>query len=185
MNSSVDFERPLPIPDPLELDRELTPYHEAGHALGYADQGRELLSVSIIETPAYRGWTSVVPARVPVQDVAIVAALGPIAEAIHAERTEPDLGCDFEDFLFTALWNGGDSDFKKSAGRLEGDVWVNVLRDDLLDRWHAVERLAEALLQRGLVPGSEALALLFESSPGGLRSVRRRSLSETKRTGAV
>ncbi len=91
MGSSANFDWPLSASNLFDLDRELTAYHGAGHALGYVDQGRELLSVTIIDTATYRGWAPVVPARVPVQDVAIVAALGPIAEAIHAERTEPNL----------------------------------------------------------------------------------------------
>ena len=160
MTSTADFNRPLPTPDGLELDRELTAYHEAGHVYGYIGQRRELLAVSIVGTDAHRGMTSVVPARVFIHDMAIVAALGPVAQAIYAQQLESDLECMFDDFLTAAVLDGGDGDYEKSLGLLDNYAFVHALREDLVHNWNGIELLAQALLERDVVPGPEALALL-------------------------
>jgi hypothetical protein len=140
-------------------DTTATAYHEAGHALGYVHHGRELTEVSIVGTTEYRGITRVVPRLISGVERAVVSALGPLAQAEHAWRTDDD-GCYFIDLLDAAVYDGGYDDVRDSLGLLDNDSFVTVYRHVLAEHWAGVERLALALVERGTVPGAEAAELL-------------------------
>jgi hypothetical protein len=142
-------------------DTAATAFHEAGHALGYVHQGHELTEVSIVATTEHRGITRVVPRLITSFNLAVVSALGPLAEAEHEWRTaDPDDGYDFGILLGAAIWVGGKDDYRDSLGLLDSEDFVTVCRDVLSVDWDRVERLALALVERGTVPGAEAAELL-------------------------
>jgi hypothetical protein len=142
-------------------DTTATAYHEAGHALGYVHHGRELTEVSIVGTTEHRGITRAAPHLTTSFDLALVSALGPLAQAEHEWRTaDPDDGYDFATLLTAAVWDGGRDDYRDSLGLLDSESFVTVYRHVLAEHWAGVERLALALIERGTVPGAEAAELL-------------------------
>ncbi len=142
-------------------DTAATAFHEAGHALGYVHQRRELTEVSVVGTTEHRGITRVVPRLITSFDLAPVFALGPLAQAEHDWRTaDPDDGYDFDVCLGAAVWDGGDEDYRDCLGLLDNDSFVTTYRHVLAEHWAGVERLALALIDQSTVAGPEAAELL-------------------------
>ncbi len=147
-----------------DRDRDLTAYHEAGHVLGFVRTGHahRIEAVTVEPTAEMRGQVRVAPAPIPLWDLAVIAALGPIAQAIRDQATDDDADdIDLCDYITAALWTGGDEDAKVAAGIFDADPAVADHFADVARRhWPAIEGLARLLVERGTVTGTEALAAI-------------------------
>jgi len=137
-------------------------FHEAGHALGYVLHDRPIISVSI---DGENGLTAVPPTLIHRNVGAYIAALGPIAEAVQTLSLDEDVCTDDDTIEFglhltVAICSGGHADYADSLNRLDEPSWVASLREEVVDHWDGVTRLALALVERGTVPGAEAVELL-------------------------
>ena len=148
-------------------ERELTAIHEAGHAWAYRRAGLPLRYVSL--RPRRPGMVGICqpwgPRWINVGVKAVIASAGPIAQAHYSMTCDPESalewnGVEWADCLMGAIWSGGDDDYEVSLGMLDDAELVALLRHQIVDDWHDIERLAERLLTEGTISGRDAFELL-------------------------
>lgn len=138
-------------------------FHEAGHAWAYVSAGRAIRYVTIRpRTPGCTGFTAVPRRRIAIGLTVLVAAAGPIAEAIHTSRDDDDgdFPLDWDDHLLGAVLAGGRHDAEEALGLLDDPGSVAVLRGELESDWHRIAALAAELLTSRTVDGHTAAAIL-------------------------
>ena len=140
-----------------------TAFHEAGHAFGYVMERRPIISLHV---DGDNGRVVVPPTLIRATDKAVIAAMGPIAEAMYTVVAEDDgVHCEddpfaFDDHLTVAIFSGGHQDYADAKALLDCRPWREVYRQLLTDAWDDVTVLALALAERGTVSGPEAERLL-------------------------
>jgi ATP-dependent Zn protease len=144
------------MPDP----REVTAYHEAGHAVAALVLGRPVARVSIRPDRKFLGVCTfdkgvVRPSEDWVEREAMIALAGPAAEAGFTGEMDWAAAAHDHDYAFDlARARGGDG---KKADRLV-KRWL-AKADHLLgraDAWAAVERIAAELIRRDEISGRAA-----------------------------
>jgi hypothetical protein len=145
-----------------DAEKVLTAVHEAGHAWAYRDLGKPLRYVTIRpRTPGAVGlckpWK---PRRLTGWLMPLIAAAGPIAEAMHRWAKRPDDDLEWDDYLSDAVFDGGRDDLSRSLGLLDNEDFVSTMRASLDRDWPAIERLARVLVAKGTVSGATAFATL-------------------------
>src|SRR5262245_5457563 len=144
------------MPDP----REVTAYHEAGHAVAALTLGRPVARVSIRPDRKFLGVCTfdkgiARPSEDWVEREAMIALAGPAAEAGFTGELDWVAAAHDHDYAFDlARARGGDG---KKADRLV-KRWL-AKADHLLgrgDAWAAVERIAAELVRRDEISGRAA-----------------------------
>lgn len=147
-------------------DRTATAYHEAGHACAYYRHGLPLEYVTIEpEEGELRGLCQPpAPRLIDVGVAAVIAAAGPVAQAIWQhdaatddERAEYD--DDWRNVLLGAVLDGGHDDAEQSLSLLD-DRAADVIREWMLHEWPAVAELAQLLTKHGTVHAPQLRAVL-------------------------
>jgi len=140
--------------------REITAYHEAGHAVAALVLGRPVAWVSIRPDRKYLGLCAFGkgvfrPSEDWVEREAIISLAGPAAEAgFTGEMDWPAAARDYDYAFDLARGRGGDA---KKADRLV-KRWL-AKADHLLgrgDTWEAVERIAAELVRVDEISGRAA-----------------------------
>jgi hypothetical protein len=142
---------------------ESTAFHEAGHAWAYRLHNMPLRYISVRPRRTDRigvcqPWK---PRRINIGVQAFIASAGPVAQAHHEMRCDPDAAnYEFDDYVTGAFLSGGDDDYERSHGMLDDRESVDLIRSEMEREWRRIERLAERLLSSGTVSGREAFEVL-------------------------
>lgn len=149
----------------MAIDDHLsTCHHEAGHAWVYWLHRLPLRYVTVRPRGAglvgiCRPWK---PRPINAATAAMIAAAGPIAQAIYDQGADPDAEMyEWGDFMFAAYIGGGHGDFEGSMGLLDRNT--EGLREWVLVGWPGILAVADALAARGTVPGSEVFAMFTDT----------------------
>lgn len=149
----------------MMTDPVVVAFHEAGHAWAY---WRANLPVRYATIRAAGGGGIVrprAPRKIDIGTQAFTAAAGPIAEALHLMRAEPDADLyEWGDFVAGAVLDGGHSDLEIAGDLIDDES----LRDEIDSDWRRVALLAERLVSLGTVSGAVAFDLLSS----GKREIR-------------
>lgn len=141
----------------------MTAVHEAGHAWAYYRHRKPLRYATI--RPASQNLVGICrpwrQRRIDLGASMWIASAGPIAQAMHAERTSEDWE-EWDDLLLATVLTGGDDDYAQSLGALDSPEYVALLRGELERDWAAVETVAAELMATGTVHGRR-LAEVFRS----------------------
>ncbi|MDT5410935.1 MAG: hypothetical protein QOG14_3155 [Mycobacterium sp.] len=145
----------------LESTRELTAYHEAGHAVAVLMRGGgQLHSIDIGETADYRGYTHF---SAKVFDTAFITFAGPFAEAralwpLDDLDGEDENGKTFDDYVRDAFNANAVGDFEAYPAALNADPTTlasfqsrreETWKQELKREWHVIEVVARRLLTIG------------------------------------
>lgn len=167
-------------------DRELTAFHEAGHAVARYLRGLAIEYVTIIGTEVYRGYTEVPgPQVVRLLDSVEIAFAGPWAQARRewplatlvlppepdGDWPEDDAGLTFPDYVMGAILTGGDGDFaviEDARARIGHPVETSwSMTHKLEPEWPAITAVAHALLDAGTLSGDDVARIVEGVSPPG------------------
>ena len=132
-------------------------FHEAGHALACTWVGSDIKFITLAPEVAWAGGQIMRRDTHDRGKNALIAAAGPIAEALYLTATE---GGDLGDWLIFTLQNGGQNDYANSCGIFENTELVQALVDALGSGWRRIADLADALVRRTRVEGPDAEAIL-------------------------
>jgi hypothetical protein len=139
---------------------EIAAFHEAGHAWAYYRHDLPLRYATI--RPRQPGVDGICrpwkPRRISIDVRAFVATAGPVAEALHWYRNDPDRDTfhdspSFEDCLLGAQLLGGHDDRQQACGMLDDPDTVALVRELLELDWQRLEVLAKVLADSGTVAG--------------------------------
>ncbi|MEY8015270.1 hypothetical protein [Mycobacterium servetii] len=164
--------------DDVPPERELTAYHEAGHAVAAAMRGGgELRSITIEPSAAYLGHTGF---RCKPCDTAFVTYAGPWAEArvqwpLPSLDGEDEDGASFEDYVAAAFLRnaGGDGEDYRHACEADqallGERFAELVATreqfwgfrELDEHWPAVQAVAQLLIA-GAAPTDAAVRALVD-----------------------
>ena len=147
-----------------DRDREATAFHDAGHAVVADVLGFDVKKVSIVSDGPWAGETcydsrdGALNARC-VEDIALIKLCGLAAQRFrdpYADGAGSTRDIDHATTLCLALDDGGERNACHDRFRrliVRADTTVAAL-------WPAVERVAEALLDRGSLTGAEIAAIV-------------------------
>lgn len=177
--------------------RDLTAYHEAGHAVAYIAHRLTFETVDILQSGDRLGFISRIWRHVPIgmwdQGAVEGALAGPIAQRMHSGQWDwPGASSDLDyvieaqdqlDAYFRDLW-------KPEYGGSSYGHWRDISMDRtilgaaalLASYWPSVRRVARALVKRGELAYGEAEELVsFEDERGARPPLSMRSLRAVRR----